>query len=229
MYNRKVTNLIAKEIISKSLPTLGYGDTCETALNIMESFRVSHLPLVNNGEYIGLVSEKMVYDLHLNNYSFDLKDLQLTKPFVYDTQHIFEVAQTLFDIDISVIPVLDIRLNFVGAITAHDLSSTLAKSVSANAPGGVIVLEVNQNDYMLSQIANIVESNDAKILSMYISQKENDTIMEVTLKLNISNLTSVIQTFVRYNYDIKAVFMDGTMFKDVYADRYKLFMKYMEI
>ena len=96
-------------------------------------------------------------------------------------------------------------------------------------PGAIIVLDLNTNDYSLSQIAQIVESNDAKILSVYISSPSDSTKLDVTLKINRNDLSSVIQTFNRYNYTIKASYLDTDMLSNMLDDRYEMFMKYLSV
>ncbi len=219
--------MIAKEIISQSLPAILCSDSGQKALDIMEAFRLSHLPLLRDGEYLGLISDKNVYDFELNECCVGMKNVPLISPFVYENQHIFEVAQVMFDVDVTVIPVLDLRQAYLGAITQDDLSVNLARLVSVSVPGGVIVLELGPADYVLSQIAHIVESNNAKILSMYVKSPDAGGLVEVTLKVNVVDLSAIIQSFMRYDYNIKAVYMDGAMFKNMYADRYELFMKYI--
>ena len=93
----------------------------------------------------------------------------------------------------------------------------------------IIVLEINANDYSLSEIAQIVESNDAKILSFYINSYSNSMKMEVNIKINRKELTSIIQTFNRYNYIVKASFMDENDLDSLYENRYEQFMKYLSI
>jgi acetoin utilization protein AcuB len=73
-----------------------------------------------------------------------------------------------------------IKKNYIGLIGQNDLLSQFASLTAVKAPGGLIVLEMNHHDYSLSQIAQIVESNNARILSMYITNIEESTMMEVT-------------------------------------------------
>jgi acetoin utilization protein AcuB len=221
--------MIAREIISQSLPALVCSDSGQKALDIMESFRISHLPLLRDGEYMGLISDKNVYDFQLDDCCLGIRNIPLFSPYVYENQHIFEVAQIMFDVEVTLIPVLGLQQNYIGSITLNDLSVNLARLVSVSAPGGVIILEVGSSDYVLSQIAHIVESNNAKILSLYVKSPNSGGIIEVTLKLNIVDLSPVIQSFMRYDYNIRAVYMDGAMFKDMYADRYEMLMKYINI
>ena len=79
---------------------------------------------------------------------------------------------------------MDKQNHYLGVITSRKLMYTIAKSVTIQSDGGVIVLEMNNNDYSLTEIASIVESNNTKILSSYIISTPNSTNIEVTIKLN---------------------------------------------
>lgn len=193
----------------------------------MESVRVSHLPLLKGSEYIGLISDKDVYDRNLEQGELGAQNIPLARPYIKANQHIYEVARLMLDLRLSLIPVLEMNNEYAGSITIHDLSLQLIDLVTVNDPGAVIVLALHPNDYSLSQIAQIVESNNAKILSLYTKSPENSIEMDVTLKVNLSDISSIIQTFVRYDYNIKAVYMDASLIHDMYSERYELFMKYM--
>lgn len=196
---------------------------------MMESLRVSHLPLINDREYLGLVSDKNIEDLELENRQLGENIATYIKPFVHSNQHIYEVVQKLNEYEVTVLPVLDMNNQFLGAIGVSELAEKFVKLVAVNEPGAVIVLELNPHDYSLSQIAQIIETNDAKVLSLYTHVPEHKQELDVTLKVNISDVSSIIQTFVRYDYNIKAVYMDDSMLNDLYTERFELFMKYMDL
>ena len=99
---------------------------------------------------------------------------------------------------------------------------------SIEEPGGLIVLELNVNDFSLAEIGQIVESNDAKILSTYITSHTNSTKMELTIKINKSSTGDIIQTFNRYDYVIKASYHDNEADEDI-KDRIDFFMNYINI
>jgi predicted transcriptional regulator len=211
------------------VPLLKCTDTGQKAINIMETFRISHLPLVNNSEYLGLISDRDIYDLGLEMCKLEAKNNTLPHPFVRANQHLYEVAQKMLEQNISVIPVLEQNDNYIGLITINDLASKIADLFLVKEPGAVIVLEINNADYSLSQIAQIVESNDVKILSLYTRHIENTSQMHISLKLNITDASAVIQTFVRYDYNIAAVYMDDSLLHDMYTERFDLFMKYLNL
>ena len=90
-------------------------------------------------------------------------------------------------------------------------------------------LNLVARDYSLSQIAQIVESNNVKVLSMYITSPPESTRLEVTLKVNSNDLTSVIRTFERYNYEVKTWVSNSDSMDRFYSERFDLLMKYLNI
>jgi CBS domain-containing protein len=221
--------MVAKDLISEVIPSLKTSDLGQTALNWMEIFRVSHLPIVNNQDFLGLISDADIYDMNQPEEPIGNHALTLFKPYVEEEQHIFEVIGLASRLKLSVVPVLDSNKHFKGVITISDLIRHLAGISSMDQPGSIIVLELIERDYSLSQIAQIVESNNVKVLSMYITSPPESTKLEVTLKVNTSDLISVIRTFERYNYEVKTWVSDNDSMDSFYSERYDLLMKYLNI
>jgi hypothetical protein len=221
--------MVAKELISDVVPSLRTSDTGITALNWMDIFKVSHLPIVNDKEFLGLISETDIYDLNMPEEPLGNHQLSLLRPYATEYQHVFEIIELASRLKLSLIPVLDHRKNYLGAIIITDLLHMFAEISALKNPGGIIVLEINSNDYSLAQIAQIVEGNDAKILGTYITSSPNTTKIELTLKLNVTDLTSINQTFNRYNYTVLGSYMKHDEEEDLLEERYNLLLKYLNI
>jgi acetoin utilization protein AcuB len=153
----------------------------------------------------------------------------LIKPFVTTQQHIFEVIGIASRLKLSVVPVLDNSKQYKGVITTNDLIRHIAGISSMDQSGSIIVLELIERDYSLSQIAQIVESNNVKILSMYITSPPESTRLEVTLKVNTGDIVSVIKTFERYNYEVKTWMTSDDSMDNFYSERFDLLMKYLNM
>jgi len=218
--------MLAKELISDIVPALKTSDTGQKALSWMEIFRVSHLPIVNNKEFLGLISDTDIYDLNMAEEPIGNHNLSLFSPYVNANQHIYEVVELVSRLNLSVVPVLDGKI-FIGMITSHDLVKYFSELLAVNNPGAVIVLELHQNDYSLSQIAQIVESNESRVLSVYIRPHDDSMKMEVIIKINTTDISSIVQTFERYDYSIKASFMDSDVLDSLYDNRFESFMRYL--
>jgi acetoin utilization protein AcuB len=221
--------MIAQNLLSEVVPPLRLSDTGQKALNWMEIFRISHLPVVEGKQLIGLISDKIIYDLNIIDKPVGDYSDHLLSPHVHTNQHIYEVFSAISVLKLSAVPVLDLHHEYCGMITVFELAQKFADLVAVKEPGGVIILELNSIDYSLSQIAQIVEGNDAKILSFYINHEVESKRMTITLKINVIDLSAIIQTFVRYDYNIRAVYMDESMIQNLYDDRYDQLMKYMNI
>jgi len=219
--------MLAKDLMSDVVPALKTSDTGSQALAWMDIFRISHLPIVNLSEFLGLISDKDIYDLNMAEEPIGSHSLSLFGPYVFVDQHIYEVIELASRLKLSVVPVLDRSNNYKGLITLNDLVEHFADLSALKHPGGILILEVNQNDYSLTEISQIVESNDAKILSLYISSSDSTTLMDVTLKINRTDLSAVIKTFERYEYNIKASYLKDAEEESMYQDRYELFMRYL--
>jgi acetoin utilization protein AcuB len=221
--------MIAGDLISEIIPSLRTSDTGQTALNWMEIFRISHLPIVNDQDFLGLISDTDIYDMNQPEEPIGNHELTLLKPYVTSNQHLFEVIGLVAQLKLSVVPVLDEKNHYKGVITTSDLIKHIAEISSMDQPGGIIVLEMIERDYSLSQIAQIVESNNVKVLSMYITSPADSTRLEVALKVNTTDLLSLIRTFERYNYEVKTWVTSNDSIDRFYSERFDLLMKYLNI
>lgn len=221
--------MLAEKLISDSLTSVKSTDKGKKALNSMDVYRVSHIPVVNGSKYMGLVSDKIIYDLNLLEVPIETQLDKLNTSHVHREQHIFEIAILMYKLKLSVLPVLDDEHYYLGAITLYDLARRFAKLFSLEEIGGVIILEMNVINYSLAEISQIVESNDIKILSSFIDKKHGTNVLDVILKLDKEDLSPLIQAFMRYDYNVKAVYLDKSEINDLYKDRFDLFMKFMNI
>lgn len=221
--------MYAKDLISEVIPTLKTSDTGQTALNWMELFRISHLPIVNNKEFLGLISDVDIYDQNIAEEAIGNHKLALFNPHVFVNQHVYEVIEMISRLKLTALPVLDTNNEYLGLIALPDLLHSFSQITALEHPGGIIVLELNENDYYLSQITQIIEGNDAKILSLYVTSKPNSTKMEVTIKVNTSDISGIIQTFERYDYHIKETFREKNLANDILQNRYDSLMNFLNI
>lgn len=219
--------MVAKDLISEAIPSLKTSDLGQTALNWMEIFRISHLPIVNNQDFLGLISDTDIYDMNHPEEPIGNHALTLFKPYVDSEQHIFEVIGLASRLKLTIVPVLDNKNHYKGVITTSDLIRHIASLSSLDQPGGIIVLELTERDYSLSQIAQIIEGNNIKVLSIYITSPPESTKLEVTIKVNTRDLISVIKTFERYNYDVKTWVTDNDSLDSFYSERFDHLMKYL--
>jgi CBS domain-containing protein len=220
--------MIATHLISENIIPLKSSDTGSIGLKWMDENKVSHLPIVNGDHYVGLISEKDILDNNKFDQALGNHRLSLDNVCINEKQHIYEIIEMLEKYSLSLVAVVNKDEKYLGVITLKDLLKYLSSSFSVNSPGGVIVLEMSQNNYSLTEIANIVESNGAKVLSCFLGNHSNSTLIEVIIKINRVEMDSILQTFARYNYSVMATFGKNENVEDL-KDRYDSLMNYLNI
>ncbi|MBC8173340.1 MAG: CBS domain-containing protein [Chitinophagales bacterium] len=221
--------MLASDIISTTIPPLKTSDSGEKAIEWMYEFKLTHLPLVENKKYIGLVSEDDILDFNNTKEQLGKYLKNLNKPYVIENEHMYDVLRLAVNLRSTVIPVVDTDMNYLGIITMESILHHFAKMSSISDPGGIIILELNsKNDYVLSDIARIVESNDAHILSMALQGDVASGKQTVTIKVDVAEIKHIIATFERFDYVVQAYFDESDM-NEVYKDRYDSLMNYLNI
>ena len=220
--------MIARHLISKTVPPIRPVENGHVALEWMEEFKVSPLAVADGTRFVGIISEDMVVDennldLPISHYVADLVDTH-----VAPDQHIYDVIRTLSGHDLSIMPVVDAGGTYIGCITMPDLLTKFDELAVVNQPGGILVVEMDMRDYSLAQVAHIVESNGARILSSYIFHRPDSDKMELTLKIDREDQTSVIQGLERYGYRVAGSFHDSEDTGEI-KDRYDALMRYINI
>ena len=218
----------AVDLIHNDVPPILPEESMEKALSWLDEFKVKHLPVVKDGKYLGLISDEMI--LNHNSLSDDISQLNLTgrQYAVKRTAHMYKVIHLMSSHLLTLVPVVDDQYDFFGSISSNHLMKMIALHTGFNQSGAVIVLQINDFDYQMSQIAQIVESNNAKILGFYTESLLDSNQLRVTIKLNQSKLGPVLQTFSRYDYQIYEIFTDDETTNE-YQDRYDHLMNYLNI
>lgn len=220
--------MLAEELIVENIPPLKSQDTGELALQWMDDYKVSHLCVLNKGKYLGILSESDVLSIpNLEDAIGKHRDL-LNPVYVTRSQHIFEVVKVVNDHKLSIIPVLDSDDNYCGSITIGQLMEIIADMPVANNIGAIIELELNINDYSLSPIAAIIEENGTKILGTFITSHADSTKMQLTIKVNRTEIKSILASLLRHEYVAK-VFNGNEGSDDDLRDRFDSLMNYLNV
>ncbi len=220
--------MLAEELINLMIPPLKLSDSSQTALNWMEEFRLTQLPVVDQKKYVGMITEERVLEMNdptllLSAYDLDYKDLK-----VLPDTHYLDVLKKADQNKVSLLPVIDGAYLYQGVVSVNDISSALAQMLNGYGPGGIIVLYLKERDYSLSQISRLIESNDAKVLSCFVNTDKDPEYLKLTLKLNKTDVSRVIATLERHDYRIIAQFQEGESVEQD-KDRLDLLFKYLNI
>lgn len=220
--------MLAIDLISEEVPPLKESDTGKVALNWMDDFHFAQLPVIKGSHFLGLITEDDIMDENDEAKPLGKYKLEFKKVYVHQYEHVYEVIGKMSAAKLRVMPVLDEEAKYLGCISIDTIIDKISNLAAMKDPGGILQLELNVNDYSLSEISNIVESNGAKILSSYIITHDDSTKMDVTIKINRTDLSSIIQTFERYNYTIAASYHKSEMEAEV-KRKFEAFLHYLNM
>jgi acetoin utilization protein AcuB len=220
--------MLAAQMLSTAMPPVRTTDTIQQVLDRMNEFKVRHMPLVNHDLFLGIVAEDDL--IETADYTTQIASvyLSLVNPYVFEHQHIYDVVRLFNDQQLTVVPVLDKQKNYLGLISINSMNEYFATMTSVTEPGGIIVLEISNRNNSLAHMAQIVESDNAQVLSSYIRSFADSTRLEVTLKLNKQDVSAIVASFNRYNYSVKATFNTTTLHDDS-MNRYDSLMNYLNL
>ncbi len=215
-------------LISNDLPTLSFEDSGEKALHLMNEYRVFHLPLVQRDDYIALVSEDDLLDWDTPEEPLSLAEFITFRPAIVENTHALEAMKIVKEFNLSVLPVVNEQNHYVGLITTEGLLGFVADNNAVKEPGAIIVLEMEQRNYTMSEIARICESNDVTILCSYVKSMNDNGMQTVTIKTNKTDVQALIATFERYNYNVVNVFA-SEFFKENLQENFDMLMHYLNV
>ncbi len=216
------------EILSQKFCEVHPSDTVQKGLDKMAEFHLSYLPVVSNNEFLGLVQEDELLNHEDEDDIIKNMKLNLAPLYLYEYQHVYDALLYLSNYKADILPILNKENKYVGVVTAADVIQALNGLQSNNESGAIIVLEIGAKDNALSHIAHIIESDNTNILSTAIKTLPDSSKLELTIKVNKTNIASLISTLWRFDYVVKATFNDGNDENDL-QQRYDLLMNYLNL
>ncbi|WP_190811197.1 CBS domain-containing protein [Flagellimonas sp. S3867] len=216
---------IHSQIIS-TVPIFEVSETLKEVIQFFEETTFSHVAVTENGVFIGLLSENDLACFEpkkkIEDFRFELETFFVTKETAWlDVLEMFSRNET------NILPVLDKDEIIVGYYDLEDIVSVFINTPFFREPGGILVISIGIKDYSFSEIAQIVEGNNARLLGAFITDSQND-IVEITLKVGSENLNEVAQTFRRYNYTIVFGNSDDQFLEDL-KQRSDYLEKYLNV
>jgi CBS domain-containing protein len=220
--------MLTGELQSQNIPYLHLTDKVHQALQLMNDNQVTHLPIVDGERYIGIVSEDDL--LMVDNNHLELSAIQQSfgNTAVKNNEHFLKAIQVAAENGLSVVPIINEDNNLTGSVAYRDLLKHAAEFMSLNEPGGLIVLEVESNQYSFNEISKLVETNDAQITQLNTSNDPETGMMQVTIRINKAEVSDIVATFQRYEYTVKYYFGEELYVNELRSN-YDNLMNYLKI
>ncbi|MEP6674090.1 MAG: CBS domain-containing protein [Ferruginibacter sp.] len=220
--------MLTIELINHNIPRLQLQDTVRKSLQLISDYKLTHLPVVADDKFIGLISEDDLLDAEEEKMPIELLQDSFIQAFVKENEHFLNAVNIINQFETSVVPVLNEERELLGAITTTELLKQLGSYAGASEIGGIIVLEMERSQFAISEISRIVESNDATVLHLNTTTQPDTGMLTVTLHINKKEITSIVSTFERYEYDV-IYFFGNSNFENEIHSNYKHLMNYLDI
>jgi CBS domain-containing protein len=194
----------------------------------MNENHVEHLPIVNGDKYVGLVSEGDLSQTENDHLTLDKLVQSFSNPSVKEDEHVLKAIQVAVQNGLTVVPIIGEENELIGVVTYADLLKYSSEFMSLNEPGGLIVLEIESKNYSFNEISRLVEGNDAQIKQLNTNVDPETGLMEVTIKVNKTEVSDIVSTFQRHEYNVKYYFGEE-LFENELRSNYDNLMNYLRI
>src|SRR5687768_5457962 len=220
--------MLTGQLQSQTLPYLRPDDKVYQALQLMNDNQVTHLPIVDGDKYIGIISEDDLLLVDNDHTELNLLQQSFGNVSVRNNEHFLKAIQLAAENGLSVVPVVDNENDFIGAVAYSDLLRHASEFMSLNEPGGLIVLEMDSNQYSFNEISKLVETNDAQITQLNTTNDPGTGTMQVTIRVNRPEISDIVATFQRYEYNVK-YFFGEELYNNELRSNYENLMNYLKI
>src|SRR5688500_1569721 len=219
-------SMLTRDLITQTIPYLHLQDKVYHALQLMNDYHVAHLPVVKDDSYLGIISEEQL--LHSDDM-FDIEQLHVGdgSTSVQGNEHFLKAIQVAVANKLSVVPIVQEK-QMLGVVTYDDLLRNASDFMSLDQPGGLIVLELESSSYSFAELSRIVESNDAQITQLNTYLDAETGLMQVTIRVSKLEVSDIISTFQRYEYNVKYYFGEE-IYENELRNNYDNLMNYLKI
>ncbi len=212
-----------QDFVINDIKPLSITDKIDDLQLLFNQLTYSHIPIQKDGVYIGCISEN---DAHCFDSAKLISECNYTIDgfFVRPTTNWLDVLEAFAQNDSNIMPILDRNNKYLGYYELNDIIHLFNETPFFSEPGGILIVEKGINDYSFSEISQIVESNDAKLLGAFISKMDSD-LVRITIKIGNASVNDVIHTFRRYSYNIisgheEDSYIESLKERSQYLDKY---------
>jgi CBS domain-containing protein len=220
--------MLTRELLSQTLPYLHLQDKVYQALQMMNDNNVTHLPIIEGDKYVGLISEEDLLQAENDNAELAALEQAFANVSIKEEEHFLKAVQMAVENGLSVVPVVSEDNELTGTVVYNDLLRFSSEFMSLNEPGGLIVLEMNSNQYSFNEISKLVETNNAQITQLNTSNDAETGLMQVTIRINKPEVSDIVATFQRYEYTVK-YFFGEELYANELRSNYDNLMNYLKI
>ncbi|TGD57243.1 CBS domain-containing protein [Flavobacterium humi] len=217
---------ILSDYINQDYKPLDVQESVAAVQDFFVEVPFSHFPVLEEGVFVGNLSSEDVetfdFDKKISDYKYTLEGFFTKNNAIWlDVLEVFAHNQS------NILPVLDENNSYLGYYEIDDIIRFFNETPFLKEPGNILIIEKNTNEYSFSQISQIIEGNDGRLLGLFISDITNETV-QITIKIAVGGMNEIIQTFRRYEYEIISEHQEDSYLK-ILQERSDYLDKYLNI
>lgn len=194
--------MLVKKLLNTDFTPLKPSDSISAVLAKMDAWHSSSIPVVEptTNKNIGHILFDDVAEL--TDESMPVSNLNIRNPiYTFENQHIFEVARQMLQHEVRILSVVDTSETFIGIIEKKKVLEALSTMLNIATVGSVITVEMTKQDFTLSELVHLIETEGARILGLTVEQPNQDeSLIQVSLKLSHEDTSAVISSLQRHGY-----------------------------
>lgn len=171
-----------------------------TVQDFFDECTFSHFPVLEEGIYIGSIASEDIETFDSLKKIFDYR-YSLEGFFARENMIWLDVLEVFAKNHSNLVPVLNEKNQYLGYYEISDILNFFHETPFLQESGAILVVQKKTADYAVGEITQIIESNNGRILGLFISASDAEN-TQVTVKISSGVMNEIIQSFRRYNYEI---------------------------
>lgn len=221
--------MIAQDIVSNEIPVLKGSDSVQKALSLMSDLNVEQLPFVENNEFLSFFSEDFLFNFDDDTLLSDIP-MNQTLAIVGQNAHIYEILAVFTKQDFNMLAVVSDSNLFQGIILKANFLEVFINKLGFNEQGAILEISLKNKDYSLAEISRLIETENLKIISSYLTGDTTDlnNDLKLLLKLNKREISNIVNSLTRFGYEVLAYYNTEPV-ESLEKERFDQLMRYLNI
>ncbi|MCA1718114.1 MAG: CBS and ACT domain-containing protein [Actinobacteria bacterium] len=211
--------LRVRDAMTRDVVTVGPEESAARAWGLCRERNIRHLPVIEGGRLVGIVSDRDLRDLspprattdEENTLGWvqirDMMSIGVVTAHPLDT--IEHAAKVIYENKFNCLPVVaDDEL--VGIITSSDLVRTLVELTGAHGEGSWIEVEVPNEPGQLASITEVIRDRHVNIASVFLGPASREAYRAIVLRLETTDPTSIAESLTTAGYAVTVTESTGS-------------------
>src|SRR5919199_2044904 len=218
--------LRVRDAMTRDVVTVDPEASAAQAWGICRERNIRHLPVVDDGRLIGIVSDRDLRDLSPPRDTPDqentlgwvrIRDVMTPEVVTaHPLDTIEHAARVIYEHKFNCLPVVA-GGELVGIITSSDLVRTLVELIGAHGTGSWIEVEVSNEPGTLAGVTDVIRDRHVNIAGIFLGPASRAAYRTIVLRLETTDPSSVAESLVAAGYLVTST--ESTASAERYLER----------